>query len=485
MSVTSALASALSGITATARQAEALSSNVANATTPGYARRSVSLSAQALGGTGQGVTVNGITRNVDLFLLNDRRAAQAGAADREARSDFLTRLEDILGDPEDQGSLTARINSLDSTLLEAASHPESEARLAAVANAARSLATGLNDASDAIQVERQNADRDIAASVDLLNSSLRQIRDLNSQVRSFSGAGNDISALLDQRQQIVDRIAEIVPLRELQRDHNQIALMTTGGAVLLDGNEAEFGFTAVNTIVPEMTQASGGLSGLTLNGRPMATAGPASLIQGGTLAALFAVRDDLAVAGQARLDAMALDLYERFADTGLDPTLTVGNPGLFTDDGLPFTAADETGLSARISLNALVDPQQGGSVLRLRDGLESVTTGPTGNASILIAMSEALTAARLPTSGAVTATSRSLPGLAADILSTVSTHRLSAEAETAFTSARYLALSDLEAADGVDIDAEMQSLLVIEKNYAANAKVIQTVDEMISTLLGL
>jgi flagellar hook-associated protein 1 FlgK len=485
MSVSSALHAALSGITANARQAEALSSNVANATTPGYARRSVSLSAQALGGTGQGVTINGITRDVDLFLLNDRRSAEANAADRGARSGFLARLEDILGDPRDQGSLGARLNLLDSTLLEAASHPESEARLAAVANAARSLAQGLNQASDAIQVERQNADLNIASAVDTLNTTLRQLRELNSQIRSFSGVGYDVSALLDQRQQLIDRIAEIVPIRELPREHNQVALMTTGGAVLLDGKEAEFGFTAVNTIVPEMTLQSGGLSGLTLNGRPMATAGSASLIQGGSLAALFAVRDELAVEGQARLDAMALDLYDRFADSGVDPTLTAGNPGLFTDGGAAYAGPDETGLSARISLNALVDPQQGGSVLRLRDGLESVSVGPTGNAAILLSMSSALNAARLPASAAVTATARSAAGLASDVLSTISTGRLSAEAETAFTQARHLALTDLEAANGVDTDAEMQSLLVIEKTYAANAKVIQTVDEMISTLLGI
>lgn len=485
MSVTSALNSALSGITATSRQAEALSSNVANATTPGYARRSVSLSAQAIGGSGQGVTVNGVTRDADLFLLNDRRAAEANAVDRGARSEFLARLEDIFGDPQDQGSLGARVNLLDSTLLEAASHPESEARLAAVANAARSLAQGVSQASDAIQAERQKADRDIAAAVNTLNTTLRQVRELNSQIRSFSGAGNDISALLDQRQQLIDRIAGIVPLRELPRDHNQVALITTGGAVLLDGKESEFGFTPVSTIVPEMTQASGGLSGLTINDRLMATAGTASLIQGGSLAALFAVRDELAVDGQARLDAMALDLYQRFADSGVDPTLTTGNPGLFTDGGGAYLGPDEVGLSGRLQLNALVDPQQGGSVLRLRDGLESVTVGPTGNATILLAMTRALNDPRLPASAAITATARSAAGLVADVLSTVSTARLSADAETAFTKARHLALTDLEAANGVDIDAEMQSLLVIEKNYAANAKVIQTVDEMISTLLGL
>ncbi len=321
MSVTSALHSALTGITATSRQAEVVSSNVANATTPGYAPRQVELGARQLGSTGQGVTVRGVNRDADLYLINDRRAAQSQAGERDVRAGFLVRLEQILGTPEDRGSLTARIDALDQALLAASSRPESEARLAAAVNAARSLATGLNEASDAIQAERKAADRDISVAVTTLNTALREVRELNTQIRSFTGAGHDISALLDQRQQIVDRISHLVPIKELQRDHNQIALITTGGAVLLDGNESEFGFSTVNTIVPEMTIQSGGLSGLTLNGRPMATAGETSLVLGGELAAMFAVRDELATGAQARLDALARDMVERFAAPGLDPTL--------------------------------------------------------------------------------------------------------------------------------------------------------------------
>lgn len=485
MSVTSALASALTGIQATSRQAEAISSNVANATTPGYGHRSVALSAMEIGGTGQGVRVRGVQRDIDQFLINDRRIAQSAAGDRETRSAFLKRLEEIVGTPESTGSLVGRINALDSALLEASSRPESEARLTAAVSAAGDLARGLNEASDAIQTERAKADRQIATSVELLNTSLKQMRELNTQIRGFSGAGRDISALLDQRQQVVDRISDLVPVREVARDHNQVALMTTGGAVLLDGVESEFGFTAVNTIVPEMTIDSSGLSGLTMNGRPMATKGDASLIQGGELAALFAVRDDLAVEGQARLDALARDLAERFADPAIDPTLTPGDPGLFTDGGAFFVATDEPGLSARISINALVDPGQGGLVTRLRDGLQSATVGPSGHAANLVALSEALGDARPTASTTLPIASRSLPGLAADILSLTSTDRLSADTETAFTAARYSALDEMERAGGVDTDKEMQALLVVEKNYAANAKVLQTVNDMIDTLLGL
>lgn len=485
MSITSALNSALTGLSATSRQAEAVASNVANAATPGYAKRSVSLSALTLGGWGQGVAVLGTARDVDGFLIADRRVAQASAGDRDVRAAFLKQLETIFGSPTDPGSLSARVAAFDATLLEAASRPESEARLSAAVDAARLMVQTLNQASDAVQAQRLRADGQIATAVGDLNSALKQVRDLNNQISALVGAGRDVAALMDQRQQVVDRISTIVPLREIDRENGQIALMTSGGAVLLDGKEAVFEFTPVNTMVPEMTQAAGGLSGLTLNGKPMPTAGETSLVLGGSLAGLFAVRDELAVQGQAKLDALARDMVERFGAAGLDPTLAPGAAGLFTDNGGAFDPSDEIGLAGRIALNASVDPQAGGEAWRLRDGLGAAVQGATGNTSLLIALSEALAMARPTGSAALPAASRSLAGLTSDLLSLISTGRLAADTEQAFTSARFAALDEMEKAGGVDTDQELQVLLVIEKNYAANAKVIQAVDGMLETLLGL
>lgn len=483
MGITSALNSAMSGLSANARQAEALSSNVANASTPGYARRVVSLSAQGIGGSGQGVMVNGVSREIDSFLLADRRLAQASAGEKDLRASFLAELERIIGDPTAIGSLSARVAAFDAALLEAASRPESEARLNTAVDAAKALALGINQASDAIQIARLRVDGQIAATVEDLNSALAQVEELNIQIRNLDASGRDYSALADQRQQIIDRVATQVPLRELARDHGQIALMTTGGAMLLDGKAAVFGFTAVNTMVPAMSQAAGGLFGLTLNGRPMATAGTSSLVLGGALAANFAIRDELAVQGQARLDGLARDLVERFSD--LDPSLPIGDPGLFTDRGLSFDPSDEVGLSARLAVSEAVDPQVGGQIWRLRDGLGAVSTGPIGEASLLLSLSAALDASRAPASSALPAASRSLSGLTADLLSMTSSARLSAQTDQAFTAARYAALDEMEKAGGVDTDQELQTLLVIEKSYAANAKVLQTIDGLLATLLEI
>ncbi|MCU0902333.1 MAG: flagellar hook-associated protein FlgK [Tabrizicola sp.] len=485
MSVTSALAGALSGLSAASRQAEILSSNVANATTPGYARRQVSLGSAVLAGHGQGVQINGVTRDVDRHLLGERRIAQAGGGDRDVRAEFLKRLEQAFGTPDSTGSLAARLAGFDQSLVEAAGRPESQSRLGNVATTAKSLAAGLAAATKDIQAARATADRRIGEEVGKLNATLVQLQELNVELRSFSGAGRDISALLDKRQQLVDQISAIVPVREIPRDLNQIALFTTGGAPLLEGSPSMLGFTPTHTITPEMTQALGGLSGITINGRPYDTAGSASPILGGTLGALFAVRDELAVTAQGKLDAVARDLVERFAATGLDPTLTPGAPGLFTDAGAAFDPLNEVGLAGRLTLNSAADPAQGGALFRLRDGLGAAAEGPPGNGALLNTLHAALTGARPLSSAGFAAGTRSFATLTGDLLSDVSANRLSAQSEQSFAMAKLTALTDLEAQNGIDTDQEMQELLVIERNYAANAKVIQAVADMIDTLIRL
>ena len=483
MSISGALSNALSGLTVSSRSVETVSNNIANALNEGYARRELVIGPRSLGGTGQGVSVTGTTRVVNQVLLSDRRVAQAGTGDRQARAKFYAGLEGAIGVPGSEGSLTNRVGALESALIEASSRPESEGRLAKVADTARSLASQIGTAATAVQTARADADHQIGTAIAKVNAAMARVAEMNVEIRGHLSSGRDPSAMMDQRQQLIDQIATIVPLREVARDHGQIALFTTGGAVLVDGRAAEFGFTAVGVVEPDMTVASGGLSGLTLNGLPIATSGAYSTISGGSLAANFALRDDLAPAAQARLDAVARDLVERFG--ALDPTLVPGAPGLFSDAGAAFLPANEGGLAQRLSLNAAADPKQGGALWRLRDGLGAATPGPTGNSALLNALQSALAAPRQPVSGGFLPGLRSFAALTADMLSAVGTARLSADTEASFSAAKAEGLKVQELQGGVDTDREMQDLLQIEKAYAANAKVIQTVDQMLDLLLGI
>jgi len=482
MSVAASLANALSGLAASARAAEVVAANIANARTEGYGRRELTL-APATGGGG-GVRVEGVRRHADDGLIADRRLAGAAAGGAGLPAAALARIEARIGSPDAPGSIGARIAAFEARLIEAASRPDSETRLGAVLASATALAATMGEVAGDIQATRMEAERDIARDVALLNDTLARVDTLNGRIRGMIAADRDPSALLDQRQALIDGIAEILPVREVGREAGQVALYTAGGAVLLDGAPARFGFTPAGAVTADMTLAGGGLGGLTLNGRPLAAASPGP-VAGGRLAAAFAVRDDLAPAAQTRLDALARDLVERLADPAVDPTLAPGAAGLFTDAGAPLDPGLEVGLAGRLAVNAAADPARGGALWRLRDGLGAALPGAAGEGAGLARLALALDAPRTPVSGGFQGGGRSLAGLAGEVLSLVAGARLGAESEASFTAARAAALAAREAEGGVDSDRELQLLMMIEKSYAANARVIRTVDEMLATLLGI
>lgn len=473
MSLTHSLANAISGMTAASRRAEIVSSNVANALTEGYARRELEVTASNVGGRGAGVQIIGINRYVDRAVLSDRRLADAELDGASSRAQTLTRLETIIGTADDDGSLSSRIAEFEAALIEAGSDPSSDVRLTNVVNKLASVTETLNRQSDSIQSLRQEADASIAEQVYTLNLSLKQIEKLNSDiVRTGSG---DASALMDQRQAIIDRISGIVPLREMDRGNGRIALTTTSGLTLIDGKAAEFSFDRSPIITADMTQEAGGLSGLSQNGVPLSETAM-SRLSGGTLSVSFTLRDNTFVTAQSDLDAIAGDLMTRLQGS-TDPTLATGAAGLLTNVGAFSNGTNNVGLAGRIAVNAAVNQEP----WRVRDGIGATTQGPVGDATQINRWIDAMSENRSINGG----TARSAADHAAALVSKVGSTRLNAEDRVSFATARWDTLRSAELANGVDTDHELQSLMVIEQAYAANARLIQTIDSMVQTLMEL
>lgn len=204
-------------------------------------------------------------------------------------------------------------------------------------------------------------------------------------------------------------------------------------------------------------------------------------MRGGRLATSFALRDQLAVDAQAGLDAVAADLLARLAGPPADPTLAPGERGIIVDaqGSLPDTGA---GLAGRLQLNPLIDPATGGELWRLRSGLAAGEPGPVGDSTVLGSI-----AARLaePVSLSPGSAAHSLAGHAGAYLSSVGVAAFDADLAQQHATARHFGLSEQLAAQGVDTDAELQRLLVLEQSYAANARVIRAVDEMLRRLMEI
>lgn len=485
MGLSTALSIANSGLTTVSRAAEIVSNNVANASVEGYSSQSLALSSQLVDGHGAGVRIDAITRSENLLATSARRQTQTelGAASAEAQG--RAQLADLLGLPGDEGALASRMVAFEDALRAASNAPDSTSLLANVADRANQVVAKLNGLSTQTSAVRVAADRSIAQQVETVNLSLKQIESINAQIRMRAQSG-DTAGLEDERQRLIDQISSIVPIRQITRNGGDIALYTKGGVQLLDGTAKQIEFTKTPVVTPDMTLASGALSGLSVNGRPVSIGTGSGQMDGGSLGAAFLMRDTIAPAFNARIDAIARDLAERFEDPALDTTRAIGSPGLFTDAGVVTDAMNELGLAGRLRLNALADPMQGGAAWRLRDGLGAATPGATGESALLAAMVDALAAPRPAPAGAAISYGLGAADLVGEITADTYASSYRAESREAFLSGQFDLLRNRElGAVGVDTDREMQNLMMIEQAYAANARVISTVDALLRRLMEI
>ncbi|NNU79274.1 flagellar hook-associated protein FlgK [Halovulum dunhuangense] len=488
MSLSTALNNALSGLNVSTREAELVATNIANAQTPGYTTRTAELSAVIVGDTGAGVRVTGVTLVENAAAIAERRRADAALALGSTEAGGLAMITDLMGLPGSGTALADRAAAFETALMAAANDPASDHRLAeAVADGAH-YAEAIAALSTETQSARLAADTEIAGQVALVNQNLQSIEMLNREIQMRSFAGGDASALVDARKALIDEVSAILPIRSATRPHGAVALFTENGATLIDGQAATLGFSPTATITQDMTLASGALSGLTLDGRPfgIGASDRSGAGDGGSLGALFVLRDTTMPAIADQLDRLAEDLVQRFQAAGLDPSRAPGDPGLFTDGGAFYDPANRSGLAGRIELNAAVVPSAGGMPSRLRDGLGATGPGEIGDARLLSELYSAARAPRLADPALGISGSRGLSEMAAGLTSLMSSRQQRAEQAMGHAAALHSTLRDAElSVSGVNTDTQMQKLLLVEQSYAANAFVLSTIDDMIRRLMEI
>jgi flagellar hook-associated protein 1 FlgK len=489
MSISNALNNALSGLNATGKLAEITSGNLANALTDGYGRQIVGLSSAVLGGYGAGVAVTGVDRASSPELTSARRVADGDLAAGQGELDALVRLERSVGVAGGADTLATRIVAFEASLRQLAETPELAPRQAATAAAAGDLSTKLNQISSESARVRQTADAEIVRQVTEVNGALSKIAKLNRQIQIFSATGRETASLVDQREQLTDRVASIVPIREHARGDGVVELTTAQGLSLVDTRAQELEFTPTPIVTAPMRydDGAGALSGVTLNGVNITPGGSGSqTIAGGAMAAQFAVRDRIATEVSDRADALAADLIGRLAASGVDPTLLPGDPGLFTDNGGAYDPLTLAGLAGRIQLNSAVDPDAGGDPALIRDGLGAIAPGPTINGDLPRALLDALTATNSVFTIPGLSSALSFSGAAAGLVELIAIDRVSGETGVASFSSTRETLASAEAHEiGVNSDAELQALIQIEQAYAANVQVIQTASRMLDRILEI
>jgi flagellar hook-associated protein 1 FlgK len=225
-------------------QLQTTGQNIANAGTPGYVRREVTLqetvSAGRSGMGGGGVDVVGVRRVYDAFLQREATVSGASSAQDAARSSGLSRLDQLFADS--QSGLGAAFDELVSSFTDLSARPadasvrtEVLARVEGFAGRATSLDASLLDLRQATQ-QRMQGD------VNQANDIMAALAAFNRQVGQSGGNASAPNNLFDQRDTLLADLNRIVRANATIAADGTVNVSTQRGEPLVVGDQAaQFG----------------------------------------------------------------------------------------------------------------------------------------------------------------------------------------------------------------------------------------------------
>jgi flagellar hook-associated protein 1 FlgK len=423
----------------------AIAENIANASTEGYARRSVRtmesgsstatmatyVSRANFGGT----QVAGVNRASDPYLDAAVRNSGMALGSATSRMRWLTDTENALNDSSTGvGQLmTGMFQNMEKL---AASPTDTSLRVTTldsinrVAQSFNQTAADLTTVSEGIATEGQ-------ASVSTINQSLASLAKINNSLLRAQPGTSAYAQLLDSRDAELQTLSENMNVT-ISFGANDSAQVSFGGQTLVSGDNAASLSMAAN--------ADGSLS-LSLADGTALTA-PAS----GKLGGLFSSADTV-VDRRTSLDTLAAQFV-----TSVNAWHAQGR----TDAGA-VGGALLSGTTAATMATLITDPTQ--LALKSTDG--------TANGNLLTVSST------LRGNGSVEQNWTTLIASQATLLGSTK-----AEYETA-NSRNDQSVAAREAVSGVDLDMEAADLLRIQQAYSASAKVLQIAKETIDAIMNI
>jgi flagellar hook-associated protein 1 FlgK len=228
----------ISALQAAQRGMEVTGNNVANAGTPGYHRQVVKLAALSpmnLNGQslGRGVGIVDVQRAVSqqLEAAITAQTTQNGYVDSLQTS--LSQLQSSI--PTDASSISSQLGAVFNGLQQASSQLGNSASRGTVVAGAMTLARQFNALASNMDQMQTSLDSEIQAAVNSINPALKQIADLNTQISHFVIQGTTPNDLIDKRDQLVNTVAQQMPLQIQQGADQQVMLFQSGSPVVIGG----------------------------------------------------------------------------------------------------------------------------------------------------------------------------------------------------------------------------------------------------------
>lgn len=432
-----------SGLRAYSRALATVSDNIANAQTPGYARRTAELrEAPAAGDVvlarnsirPGGVEAAGVRRSVDSWLTEDARTA-SGEADRSsARLDWIEAAEQALDDGA--GGIGQSITRIFTSADQLAADPANTTLRTQFLQSVDDSAAAFRRTAGALENAASGVAQSATGAAAALNTDLASLESVNLGLRRARPGSSNEATLLDERDRLLDRISAALPVNASFDARGVVTLSASDGNIPLVANGTVAALTA--------TALADGRLAIAL--APGGAITPSS----GLLAGLAQGADHIA-SQRSALDGLAAQFaadLNGWHQSGLDAN---GNAGQAMLNGGSAAALAATGLSA--------------DAVAAADG-----AGANGNA---------LQLASLRGANGVEAGWAALVGQQAQ-------QAASARAQDAAAATRRDgAFAARDSVSEVDLDREAAELLRFQQAYEAAARTVQVARETMQSILNI
>jgi flagellar hook-associated protein 1 FlgK len=475
--------------------------NIANAETAGYSRQRVDAQASTpqfftYGTIGTGVEIDDVRRARDTLLDVSYRREAGGYGAASLRQELLSSVEQVLGEPSEDG-LASAMDAFWSSWSELSAQPTSSAARSVVQQSARNVVTLLNGFDARLGDLRSQTQIRLDDGLTELNGLTKTIAELNGRIVEAEVGGHMANDLRDQRDLAIDKLSQLGDVRVLPQKDGSVAVVL-GSTTVVDG---------INSKPLRLAAGTGTTVALATVDQP----DEPTLPLGGRMQTMLDFLNVELADTQERLDATANTLaraVNTIHQLGNDGTAATPYLSFFVDRtndayvaGDPFASPPTPGvITARnIGLNSQIE----------RDPSKIATTSALANRpadnDVALALAGLRTASAITLGGTTLGTidftlpdrsvnppgRKTTPGSSLADFYRATTSGLATkvkDAESTATVRQTLAEQAdqrRQSVSGVNVDEELTALMRAQQAYAAAAKVVTAADEMMQTLIQM
>lgn len=241
----------VNGLLAYQRSLSTTSHNIANVNTEGYRRQRVELGTQTpqytgAGFEGSGVKVSAVKSIYNQFIESQLTTNTSLLNEQETLYRLSSDLDNLLADPD--VGLSPVLQNFFKSLQDLSTDPSSTPVRQVVLSEADALTSIFNDTYNRLNTEKDAVNSQVSSAVTDINSLSLSIASINNDIILASGgsATTPPNDLIDQRQNLLNDLAELVNLNTVTQSDGSINVFIGKGQSLVVGTSAQQLTTVAN-----------------------------------------------------------------------------------------------------------------------------------------------------------------------------------------------------------------------------------------------